>query len=98
MSSQPRIIHCTYCIGEGHHINRCKDQSILLLHEEIEEIAAIDKAVGMNSEFLRHNLRRLSPAELKVLGYKLRVPNMSKIPIENIISSLLEIYILNNNL
>lgn len=96
MSSQPRIIHCAYCIGEGHHINRCQDQSILLLHEEIEEIAAIDKTVGMNSDFLRHNLRRLNPAELKVLGYKLRLPNMSKMSIDNIISSLLDIYILNN--
>lgn len=97
MSSQPRIIHCTYCIGEGHHINRCKDHSILLLHEEMEEIAAIDKAVEMNSEFLRHNLRRLNLAELKVLGYKLHVPNISKISIENIISSLLDIYLLNTN-
>lgn len=95
MSSQSRIINCTYCLGEGHRINRCQDQSIALLHEGIEEVAAIDNKVELNSDFLRHYLLALSIAELKVIGYKLNVQKLGKMSSDNIISILTDKYLLN---
>ena len=95
MSSQSRIINCTYCLGEGHRINRCQDQSIALLHEGIEEVAAIDNKVELNSDYLRHYLLALSPPELKVIGYKLNVEKLGKMSTDNIISILTDKYLLN---
>jgi hypothetical protein len=95
MSSQSRRINCTYCLGEGHRINRCQDQSIALLHEGIEEVAAIDNKVEINSAFLRHYLLVLSLAELKVIGYKLNVQKVGKMSTDDIISILTDKYLLN---
>lgn len=95
MSSQSRKIHCAYCLDEGHHINRCQDQSIALLHEGIEETAAIDYKVELNSAYLIHTLTALSHSELKVLGYKLNISNLGKMPTDKIISILTDKYLLN---
>lgn len=96
MSSQPRIIHCAYCLGEGHHINRCQDSSIGLLHEGIEEIAAIDTKVEMKTEYLKYFLSVLTANELKVLGYKHKIPSLGKMPQDNIISILSDKYLSND--
>lgn len=96
MSSQARIIHCTFCLGEGHHINRCQDPSIGLLHEGIEEIAAIENKIDMNTGYLQHFLSVLTAAELKVLGYKHKIPSLGKMPQDNIITILSDKYLSND--
>ena len=94
---QPRIIHCSFCLGEGHHIHRCKDSSISLLNEEIEEIAAIDWKADLNYSFLIHKLSELSLEELKVLGFKHEVPYVSKIATIDLKNMLTNIFALNLN-
>jgi len=96
MSSQPRIIHCTFCLGEGHHINRCQDPSIGLLHEGIEEIAAIENKIDMNTGYLKHFLSVLTLSEIKVLGYKHKIPSLGKMLQDNIISILSDKYLSND--
>jgi hypothetical protein len=54
-----RAIHCSYCLEEGHHINKCKDETISLLNEEIQEIAAIDWKLNLNSGFVKNKLSSL---------------------------------------
>ena len=92
-----RPIHCSFCLEEGHHIHRCKDTSISLLNEEIEEIAAMDWRLDLSSGFIRNKLSSLTLPELKVLGYKHTVPNMSKIDNDALIKELSDIFLENKN-
>lgn len=92
-----RPIHCSFCLEEGHHIHRCKDTSISLLNEEIEEIAAMDWRLDLSSGFIRNKLTSLTLPELKVLGYKHTVPNMSKIDNDALIKELSDIFLENTN-
>jgi len=92
-----RPIHCSFCLEEGHHIHRCKDTSISLLNEEIEEIAAMDWRLDLSSGFIRNKLTSLTLPELKVLGYKHTVPNMSKIDNDALIVELSDIFLENTN-
>ena len=92
-----RPIHCSFCLEEGHHIHRCKDTSISLLNEEIEEIAAMDWRLDLSSGFIRNKLTSLTLPELKVLGYKHTVPNMSKIGEDALIKELSDIFLENTN-
>lgn len=92
-----RPIHCSFCLEEGHHIHRCKDTSISLLNEEIEEIAAMDWRLDLSSGFIRNKLTSLTLPELKVLGYKHTVPNMSKIGEDALIAELSDIFLENTN-
>lgn len=92
-----RPIHCSFCLEEGHHIHRCKDTSISLLNEEIEEIAAMDWRLDLSSGFIRNKLSSLTVPELKVLGYKHTVPNMSKIDNDALIKELSNIFLENTN-
>jgi len=92
-----RPIHCSFCLEEGHHIHRCKDTSISLLNEEIEEIAAMDWRLDLSSGFIRNKLTSLTLPELKVLGYKHTVPNMSKIDNDALIAELSDIFLENTN-
>lgn len=92
-----RPIHCSFCLEEGHHIHRCKDTSISLLNEEIEEIAAMDWRLDLSSGFIRNKLTSLTLPELKVLGYKHTVPNMSKIDNDSLINELSDIFLENTN-
>jgi hypothetical protein len=92
-----RPIHCSFCLEEGHHIHRCKDTSISLLNEEIEEIAAMDWRLDLSSGFIRNKLSSLTLPELKVLGYKHTVPNMSKIDADTLIKELSDIFLENKN-
>jgi len=92
-----RPIHCSFCLEEGHHIHRCKDTSISLLNEEIEEIAAMDWRLDLSSGFIRNKLTSLTLPELKVLGYKHAVPNMSKIDNDALIKELSDIFLENTN-
>ena len=92
-----RPIHCSFCLEEGHHIHRCKDTSISLLNEEIEEIAAMDWRLDLSSGFIRNKLTSLTLPELKVLGYKHTVPNMSKIDEDALIAELSDIFLENTN-
>ena len=92
-----RPIHCSFCLEEGHHIHRCKDTSISLLNEEIEEIAAMDWRLDLSSGFIRNKLSSLTLPELKVLGYKHTVPNMSKIHEDALINELSNIFLENTN-
>ena len=92
-----RPIHCSFCLEEGHHIHRCKDTSISLLNEEIEEIAAMDWRLDLSSGYIRNKLTSLTLPELKVLGYKHTVPNMSKIDNDALIKELSDIFLENTN-
>lgn len=92
-----RPIHCSFCLEEGHHIHRCKDTSISLLNEEIEEIAAMDWRLDLSSGFIRNKLSTLTLPELKVLGYRHTVPNMSKINDDALITELSAIFLENTN-
>lgn len=92
-----RPIHCSFCLEEGHHIHRCKDTSISLLNEEIEEIAAMDWRLDLSSGFIRNKLSSLTLPELKVLGYRHTVPNMSKIGDDALIVELSDIFLENTN-
>jgi hypothetical protein len=92
-----RPIHCSFCLEEGHHIHRCKDTSISLLNEEIEEIAAMDWRLDLGSGFIRNKLTSLTLPELKVLGYKHTLPNMSKINEDALIKELSDIFLENTN-
>lgn len=92
-----RPIHCSFCLEEGHHIHRCKDTSISLLNEEIEEIAAMDWRLDLSSGFIRNKLSSLTLPELKVLGYRHTVPNMSKIGDDALIAELSDIFLENTN-
>ena len=92
-----RPIHCSFCLEEGHHIHRCKDTSISLLNEEIEEIAAMDWRLDLSSGFIRNKLTSLTLPELKVLGYKHTVSNMSKIDTHALIAELSDIFLENTN-
>ena len=92
-----RPIHCSFCLEEGHHIHRCKDTSISLLNEEIEEIAAMDWRLDLGSGFIRNKRTSLTQPELKVLGYKHTVPNMSKIGEDALIAELSDIFLENTN-
>jgi hypothetical protein len=92
-----RPIHCSFCLEEGHHIHRCKDTSISLLNEEIEEIAAMDWRLDLSSGFIQNKLTSLTLPELKVLGYKHTVPNMSKIGEDALIKELSDIFLENTN-
>jgi hypothetical protein len=92
-----RPIHCSFCLEEGHHIHRCKDTSISLLNEEIEEIAAMDWRLDLSSGFIRNKLSTLTLPELKVLGYRHTVPNMSKINEDALINELSNIFLENTN-
>jgi hypothetical protein len=92
-----RPIHCSFCLEEGHHIHRCKDTSISLLNEEIEEIAAMDWRLDLSSGFIRNKLSSLTLPELKVLGYKHKVPNMSKIDEDALVDELCDIFLENTN-
>jgi hypothetical protein len=92
-----RPIHCSFCLEEGHHIHRCKDTSISLLNEEIEEIAAMDWRLDLGSGFIRNKLSTLTLPELKVLGYRHTVPNMSKINDDALITELSDIFLENTN-
>ena len=92
-----RPIHCSFCLEEGHHIHRCKDTSISLLNEEIEEIAAMDWRLDLSSGFIRNKLTSLTLPELKVLGYKHAVPNMSKIDEDALVDELCDIFLENTN-
>ena len=92
-----RPIHCSFCLEEGHHIHRCKDTYISLLNEEIEEIAAMDWRLDLSSGFIRNKLTSLTLPELKVLGYKHTVPNMSKIGEDALIAELSDIFLENTN-
>jgi hypothetical protein len=92
-----RPIHCSFCLEEGHHIHRCKDTSISLLNEEIEEIAAMDWRLDLSSGFIRNKLSSLTLPELKVLGYKHTVPNMSKIDEDALVDELCDIFLENTN-
>lgn len=77
MTTHPRPIHCSFCLEEGHHINRCKDASISLLNEDVEEVAAIDWRVGLNQGLLVRKLLTLTAPELKVLCYKYAIPSIN---------------------
>ncbi len=92
-----RAIHCSYCLEEGHHINKCKDETISLLNEEIQEIAAIDWKLNLNSGFVKNKLSSLTFTELKVIGYKHNVPNISKIKSDDLIKCLMDIFLSNTN-
>ena len=92
-----RPIHCSFCLEEGHHIHRCKDTSISLLNEEIEEIAAMDWRLDLSSGFIRNKLTSLTIPELKVLGYKHALPNISKIDNDALIKELSDIFLENTN-
>lgn len=97
MKKKPRPIHCSFCLGEGHHIHRCTDTSISLLNEEIEEIAAMDWKLTLDSGFIIQKLLSLSTAELKVLGYKHSIPNMNKIPNADLAVTLATKFLENTN-
>ena len=73
MPKNKRPIHCSYCNDEGHTINKCNDPTIHLLHEEIEEVAAVDWKSQMNNTYLKTRLLSCSVEELKVLGYKINI-------------------------
>jgi hypothetical protein len=97
MKNPPRPIHCSFCLEEGHHIHRCKDASVSLLNEEVEEVAAIDWKVGLDDGFLRRKLATLTTPDIKVLGYKRAVQNVNKRPISEIIQDLVVVFMDNTN-
>ena len=93
----PRPIHCSFCLEEGHHIHRCKDVSVSLLNEEVEEIAAIDWKVGLGGGLLRRKMTTLTNPDIKVLGYKRTIQNVNKRPISDIIQDLMGVFMENTN-
>lgn len=93
----PRPIHCSFCLEEGHHIHRCKDASVSLLNEEVEEVAAIDWKVGLNGGLLRRKMATLTNPDIKVLGYKRTIQNVNKRPISDIIQDLMGVFMENTN-
>ena len=97
MTKQSRIIHCSYCLEEGHRINHCIDPSILFIHEHLSEIAAIDWKTDMNSYYLTYELNEPIEPEIIRLGYKHNIPNVTKLPHEQLISKLADVYQENNN-
>jgi len=97
MTKQPRIIHCSYCLDEGHRINRCNDPSIQLLNEHMDEIAAIDWKADMNSEYLIHKLKTLSEPELHILGYKYNISSLTKLTANEVVEKLVDVYKSNQN-
>lgn len=97
MTKQPRIIHCSYCLEEGHRINRCIDPSILLVHEHVSEIAAIDWKTGLNSQYLTHEFNKLTEPEVQMLGYKHNIKNVTKLNNDLMISQLVHVYSANIN-
>jgi len=93
----PRPIHCSFCLEEGHHIHRCKDASVSLLNEEVEEIAAIDWKVGLDGGLLRRKMATLTNPDIKVLGYKRAIQNVNKRTISDIIQELVVVFMENTN-
>jgi len=97
MTKQPRIIHCSYCLEEGHRINRCIDPTILFAHEHLSETAAIDWKMGFESHYLTHELNKLLEPELHMLGYKHSIHNVTKLNNEMLVSQLVDVYYANSN-
>jgi hypothetical protein len=62
--------YCTYCQTAGHLIHKCNDESIPQLHQNVEEIAAIQHYLFTNTAYLKFILTNHTVSQLRILGYK----------------------------
>jgi len=90
-----RTFSCSFCYNEGHTINKCNDERIYMLENDIKENAAIDMKINLNAEYLHYYLETYTKEDLLVIGYKLNLNIKSGQTLETIKNKVIDYFILN---